>query len=190
MRIVKKALSINQKWYLGLCVGVLLNFYFSYDLHRTNTAQTLRISQYEAQILKLKQTNTELLSATFSGQKILDDLPFSFWRKKKVGENYIMKFINETGKDQFLESKGINRYYYHNKTDFAVFEFDDAYKFYKEDSLVAYAKSDTVAHFNTDFYDAKGHKLITDGYTRWRKVVDGDTMILGQMDRFYIKPKK
>ena len=175
-------MSTSKKWRMTLLLGVVLNLYFNFNLRN-------RIIDLEIENLKLKQTNTELLSSSFSGQKILDDMPFSFWRKKKNGEHYVMKFINQAGKDQFLESKGINRYYYHNKTDFAVFNFEDAYKFYKEDSLVAHAKTDTIAHFNTDFFDAKGNKLIKDGYTRWRKIIDNDTMIFGKMDKYYKKAK-
>lgn len=185
MEKVRKAISLNQKWYILLCCGIVLNFYLSYQLNKTNRTQTDRISSLEAENLKLKQTNTELLSASFSGQRILDELPFAFWRKKKVGNDYVMKFINEAGKKQFLESKGINRYYYHNRTDFDVFSYEDALVFHKEDSIVAHAVSDTIAHFDSDFHDAKGNKLIKDGYTRWKKVIDGDTMILGQMDKFY-----
>lgn len=183
----KIALSLNQKWYFTLCIAIVINVGWNYINTRATFRQGERITELERENLALKQTNVELLSRNFQGQRILDQLPFAIWKKKKSGNHFVMKFINEVGKDQFLASKGVNRYFYHNKTDFEIFEYEDARKFYVEDSLVAFANSDTVAHFNTDFFDAKGNKLIEDGYTRWREIEDGDTLIWGKMDKFYKK---
>jgi len=187
---VKLAVTINQKWYVTLVIAILLNIGWNFINSKTAISQGERITQLEKENLQLKQTNVELLSKNFLDQHNLDRLPFALWRKMKVGDSFVMKFINETGRDQFLKTKGINKYFYHNKTDFAIFEYEDAYRFYREDSLVAYAKTDTVAHFNTNFYDAKGKILYKDGYTRWKEVVDGDTLIWGKMDKFYVKPKR
>lgn len=187
---IKSALNINQKWYVTLLVAVVINIGWNYTNTKATFKQGQRITELEKENLALKKTNIELLSKDFLGQRSLDRLPFALWRKVKRGNTYIMKFINNTGKKQFLEDRGIDRYYYHNKTDFAVFPYDEAIKFQREDSIVANAVTDTVAHFDTDFYDSTGKILIKDGYTRWREISeDGDTLVWGKMDGFY-KPAK
>ena len=190
MKIVKKIKTINQKWYATLFVAILINLGWNYSNSRISVKQGLRITDLETQNLALKKTNVELLSKNFLGQRILDQLPFAIWKKKLENGSFKMKFLNNTAKVQFLSDKGLDRYYYHNKTDFDVFPYSEAIKFHREDSIVAYAKTDTIAHFNTDFYTATGKKLIQDGYTRWREIVDNDTTIWGKMDRFYIKQDK
>ena len=186
---IKKALTINQKWYITLCIAVVLNISWNYKNSSTTHDQGERITQLEKENLLLKQTNVELLSKAFLGQRVLDNIPFSIWKKKLVNGAFLMKYINNVGREQFLKDRGIDRYYYHNKTDFDVFSYSEAIKFHVEDSIVAYSMTDTVAHFDTDFYNATKKVFIQDGYTRWREITpDGDTLVWGKMDRFY-KPK-
>lgn len=184
-KFLKKALSINQKWYLTLVLAILINTWWNFYNSKKSQKQDYRITEVEVENLSLKKTNVELLSKNFSGQRILDEIPFSIWYKRLSKGSFKMRYINNTGKAQFLKDRNIDRYYYFDKPDSLIFGYEDAYKFFKEDSIVAYAKSDTVAHFDTDFYNAVGKKIIKDGYTRWRKIEGGDTLVWGKMDKHF-----
>ena len=177
-KFIGKVLTINQKWYFTLVLAIIFNIGWNYS-------NTQRISGLEKENLELKKTNVELLSKNFLGQRVLDQMPFSIWKKVKRKNRYVVKFLNTTAETQFLFDRGFDRYDYYNETDFAVFKLTEAQRFQSEDSLVAHAKTDTVAHFTTEFYDATGNKLIKDGYTRWREIIDSDTIIWGKMDKFY-----
>ena len=153
--------------------------------------QDAMIDDLERDVLVLKIDGIEAKSEAFYSQKELDNIPFALWRKKKQGNRYLMKFINLTGKVQFLDNAGISRLYFYNKTDAQIFKNSvDTERWHYEDSIVANYHKDTIMHFTNNFHDAANKVMIKSGYSRWRRIIDSDTMVYGMMDKPFIIKKK
>lgn len=201
LQTAKKFLTLNQKWYLTLCVGVILNLgYNVYDFFHdkevakqyeiTRAKQDGRIAELENENLKVKKINVELLSKNFINQRQLDRLPVAIWRKRKVYNSklgkyeYPMDFNNIVFDRQFMKSRGLDRYYYNNKTDSEIFAAKDAADFYSQDSLVDVLGE--YVHFNKPFKNLEG-KMVKDGFSKWEETESGQTYIWGMMDTPYEK---
>lgn len=153
--------------------------------------QDAMINDLERDVLVLKIDGIEAKSESFYSQKELDNIPFALWRKKKQGNRYLMKFINLAGETQFLDNSGISRLSFYNQTDAEIFKNNaDTKRWHYEDSIVANYHKDTTMHFTNYFFDASNKVKIKSGYSRWRRVIDRDTLIYGMMDKPFIINKK
>ncbi len=196
VKVAKKMMTLNQKWYLTFMIVSGLNALYSvYDWYSDGVYEKQQIELVklkDEQILKLTRDKIESLARDFTGKEILDQLPVSIWYGKKVGDTVYIKYLNRTAVKQFLTDRGLDQYYYFNRSNFDVFDKKEAKRFNAEHMMVAYAPKDSIYVFDEPFRDAATHTVIRTPYSRWRQIRfdERDTLLWGMMRDPYIETKE
>lgn len=170
---------------------VLAAFWFSYQTKKQSV-----------EIEALTVTNAYLLAESSSDSKAINESPFPWWKKEYDPETeiIIMRSYNDSFYHYFLEGLGVDRFYYVRKSDFAVFPFEDANMFYKEDielirefmvqePLKNGLRSMMIKEYDNNFTDLNGD-LNKDGYWRYVREEEGHVYIYGRMKKPRIPKNK
>ncbi|CAG2532916.1 hypothetical protein MAR621_03110 [Maribacter dokdonensis] len=185
--LIKKTLTLNQKWYLTLCLGVVLNIgYNVWDFfHDMNVAKAneVKFATLTEESRKKDEQIAYLIAENIKNARNTEKMPVAIWKKKRLGESFVYEYYNLTFWKQFLRPLGVSRYYLYNKTDFAVFGYDDATAWYLED--VKQLELGMPSHIDRDFRNTDS-TLVKSGYTKWSEEEDGHEYTWGIMDDFFI----
>lgn len=185
--LIQKTLTLNQKWYLTLCLGVVLNigynvwdFFHDIKVDRSHQRQFTVLTEENK---KKDEQIAYLIAENIKNARNTEKMPVAIWKKKRLGESFVYEYYNLTFWKQFLRPLGVSRYYLYNKTDFAVFGYDDATAWYLED--LHQLTEGIPKHFDRDFRNTDS-TLIKSGYTKWSEKEDGHEYTWGIMDHFFL----
>lgn len=141
----------------------------------------------------LTVTNAYLLSESMSDNAAMNESPFVWWKKEidPDTEVIIMRDYNDAFYKYFLEQMKVDRFYYVRKTDFAVFNYEEAAKFYDEDLnlYLEFINQEENKHgvrpmiikeYKTEFTNLDG-EVNKGGYWRYVREDKGHIYIYGRM---------
>lgn len=185
--IIWQVVSFVLKWRLMFVVTVIF-FYIKY--HQQNTT----IINQGDKIQSLTATNAYLLSESRSNSKIINEIPFGYWKKTvNLQTKQITMFrYNDAFYEHILMPLDLDRYHYVNKTDFTMFPYDQAKVFYDEEWELIQEYLDLKSngkapesinkHYTKKWTDTSG-RVNKDGYTRWVFEEEGHLYVCGMTDK-------
>lgn len=151
------------------------------------------------EIEALTVTNAYLLAESISDSKAINDSPFPWWKKEynPADLKITMREYNDIFYYYFLKDLGFSRFHYTRRTDFEVFAFSEATKFYTEDLALVkrFLKQEPLANgkrpllieeYDTEFINLNG-ELNSSGYWRYVKEENGHIYIYGRMKEPVLK---
>lgn len=154
------------------------------------------------EINNLNKTKAYLIAQDHVLSKSINELILPWWKKEYFveGDRIIMQKYNDEFYRWMLKPLKYGRYHYVNKSDFEIFNHNQAQVFYDEDLVlvIEFLKQTPDENgnrpimqkeYNTAFNLLTG-ELVTDGYWRYVRSEDGHIYIYGIMKSPIRKPVK
>ena len=194
-------MSINGKFnefkaYLHVNINWLYTIIFEFPWYRVATLLLIiqihflkmDIRDLNNENLILKKTNIELLAVSQKNSKIINELPNPFWKKwyNPQDESITMITYNDSFYEQLLKGLGLKRFFYIGKTDFIVFDFEQANRFYQEDlglvkEFINGDGAPVIREYDTEWTEIDG-TVNKNGYRRWVMRVDDNIYVYGLLN--------
>ncbi len=141
-----------------------------------------RIKEQYKEIIQLKIETEKLRVNYVVDAKNYDKIKKPLWRSKKIGEGYMVDFVNQTYEDMYLIPYNMTKYDVVGKTNDSLFSYTMANTYNKNNDIaLSSAKPlDFIEPFIYPDGEFKGLRV-----TKWAEIADGNNYVWGMSNVKY-----
>lgn len=169
----------------------LYSFFFDVPWYRITTVisaywlfvQHGEINKLQAENLALSKIKTEMIISDNEHQKTFDELPFSLIKRMYKNKISRITYANKSFEHEFLNDHGLDRYDVIGKPIIYFWPYETSSIDQMEDNEIAL--SGERKFFSKKYLDIDS-TIQNAEYYKWRKIVEGDTIIV----QFFTHPYK